>query len=499
MLRPGRDPGHAGHELGMARARSLRRVSDAEYRRSGTQRPMTRLGQDLTGGNASKWNQAIGGRKAHRKDQYSTAKIGEGRRMGDVHQWSAENVKALRTASRMTKTEFARKLGVTLRSVTNWEEGRPLSPFSQSLLDRYLSGVADEVLKRFSILAASSSADGAGQVKLERRRTLLAGVTAVAAASGLLGTSRPVGQFGMTDVARVRAITTLYRSVDYEHGGGALYREVARFAETVSDLLHGSVSDTVRPVLLTACAEVRQLAGWTAFDAGHHTDAQRHWLSAERAAVAADDARLAARIRYCQARQFQHLRHNRDAVETVRLAREHVGVMATPAITAMLDGAEASSLAALGQHDAAQARLVSATGAFEQADHTQEPDWMAFFDLGEVYAQYGRVYRDMARQDPRFGDQAVHWTTQAITAFGPQNVRSTVLNQVGLCSALFIAGAPDEAVTTGNTLLSRTRRLVSARVTDRVRNLRRDLTAHRARPAVRDFEHALTRVEPVIL
>lgn len=44
-----------------------------------TPAPLTRLGQDLTGGNASKWNQGIGGRKDHRKDRYPTTKIGEGR------------------------------------------------------------------------------------------------------------------------------------------------------------------------------------------------------------------------------------------------------------------------------------------------------------------------------------------------------------------------------------------------------------------------------------
>nr|WP_141714207.1 hypothetical protein [Micromonospora inyonensis] len=54
-------------------------------------------------------------------------------------------------------------------------------------------------------------------------------------------------------------------------------------------------------------------------------------------------------------------------------------------------------------------------------------------------AQYGRVYPDLARH----ADRAMEWTQAAIGAFGPQNVRSTVLNTVGLCSALALAGESD--------------------------------------------------------
>src|SRR5437764_13464790 len=109
--------------------------------------------------------------------------------------------------------------------------------------------------------------------------------------------------------------------MDYECGGGLLCDEVGRFAEATSALLtHADAGGATIP-LAAAVATARQLAGWTAFDAGRHSDAGRHWLAAERAALTAADHRLAARIRYCQARQFQHLHHNQDALDTLRLAR----------------------------------------------------------------------------------------------------------------------------------------------------------------------------------
>ncbi|MEV7232225.1 helix-turn-helix domain-containing protein [Polymorphospora sp. NPDC051019] len=79
-----------------------------------------------------------------------------------VHEWSAEHVERLRTASRLTKTEFARRLGVTMRSVTNWENGARISPFSQSLLDAFLIGAKEDVTSRFQVLTAENGASQSG-------------------------------------------------------------------------------------------------------------------------------------------------------------------------------------------------------------------------------------------------------------------------------------------------------------------------------------------------
>lgn len=327
----------------------------------------------------------------------------------------------------------------------------------------------------------------------ERRRVLLSGIAMIAAASGLFGGSgwAERRRVGSSDVARLNALTVLYRSMDYEYGGGSLVTDVGRFAESASALLDLSYSDSLAPALHSSIAAARQLAGWTAFDAGRHSDAQRHLLSAEREAVAGGDLLLAARVRYCQARQLQHLRHNRDALDTLRLARDQLGAGATPAVSAMIHGAEAASRAALGHTDLALAVLGKARDEFDRINPDREPDWMGFYDQGEVLAQYGRVYRDLARADRRYGPRAVRWVTDAVAAFGPQNVRSTVLNEVGLCSALFLADEPEQALLVGRRLQEQTTQVSSQRVTDRIANLRRDLARHRELPAVAEFAHSL--------
>jgi hypothetical protein len=289
------------------------------------------------------------------------------------------------------------------------------------------------------------------------------------------------------------AVTTLYRSLDYECGGGMLYAEVGRFAEISSGLLDHRCSDGVRSRLLGAIASARQLAGWTAFDAGADCDAQRHWITAERAAVAAVDGRLAARVRYSQARQFQHARHNRDALETLRLARAQLGADATPAISAMLHGAEASSLAALGDRSGALAALADACREHERIDPEREPAWMRFFGHGELLAQHGRVYRDLARADRRQAEAAVQWVSDAVDAFAPTSglARNRLLNEIGLCSALFLAGAPEEAVAVAERLIPSAEQMTSARVIDRVRGIRRDLAEYATHPGVSEFANRL--------
>ncbi|MGC5055046.1 hypothetical protein ACLQ2S_26785 [Micromonospora sp. DT48] len=120
---------------------------------------------------------------------------------------------------------------------------------------------------------------------------------------------------------------------------------------------------------------------------------------------------------------------------------------------------------------------------------------MAFYDRGELLAQYGRVYRDKARQDRRHGSAAVRFVTDAIATFGPANVRSTVLNEVGLCSALFLADEPEQALAVGRRVLHNAHSISSARFIDRVTNLRRDLARYHELPDVAAFAQDLAKLK----
>lgn len=323
-----------------------------------------------------------------------------------------------------------------------------------------------------------------------RQSMLILGVATIGAALGLRGSQPgPRQQIGANDISRVNAVISLYRSMDCEFGGGVLVDEVDLFAQSASGLLDQIVPDALLSQMFTTLANARYLAAWTAFDATRHTDAQRHFMAAERYAMESGDRRLLAHVRYGQAKQLQHLRQNRDALHTLRLAYHQLDP--TPGVLAVLRGAEAASRAALGDAEGARRALVQSSDAFASVEPSNEPEWLGFLDQGELLAQYGRVYRDLARADRKHGDEAVRWVAEAITSFGPQNVRSTVLNQVGLCSAYFLAGAPDLALRAGHTAQRLAATVTSKRVVDRLANLRRDATDHLHRSDVADFIHSL--------
>ncbi|MEU8184766.1 XRE family transcriptional regulator [Micromonospora sp. NPDC049044] len=404
----------------------------------------------------------------------------------------------------LPQTVVAGWLGITQAQLSRVENGPPLVHLDRlahwakllgipaSCLWFALPGRPQRSVAKAESTSASMEPQSAGPD--EGRRALLAGIAAVAAGAGLLSGCELVQprRIGTADVARLNAVLELYRSVDRECGGGLLYREVARFAESVYRMLDWSYPAALAPPLIAAVATARQLAGWTALDAGRHDDAQRHFVAGERAALTADNAALVAMIRYAQVKQLQHLRHNRDALATLQIAHAQLGSHATPAVSALLLGAQAASIAALGDHEAAVRTLGEARDQFERIDKEREPAWMGFYDRGELFAQYGRVYRDMARRDRRHASEAVRWGRESIAAFGAANVRSTVLNEVGLCSALFLADEPEQALAVGVRVLKQEQAMSSRRVLDRVVSLRRDLTRHREIPEVAAFERAIT-------
>ncbi len=326
---------------------------------------------------------------------------------------------------------------------------------------------------------------------------LLLRIAEIAASCGI-GRDAEVGQLGEADVRRLESITALYRSLDYERGGGLLRREVAGLAESATRLLSGRYRDDVGVQLQSAVAGTHQLAGWTAFDAGDREAALRHWQAAELSALAAGDHLLLARIGYCQARLEQHWHRPAAALDRLRQTRSDVGGALTPGVETMLTGLEATLWSELGEPAPALSALDRSAEAFGRLVPAQEPVWMAFYGRAELMAQFGRVHRDLGRGNWSHGVDAMEWLTRSITAFGPADLRSKVFNEVLLASALFVAGDPDSGMRIGWQAITHAQDLTSRRVLDRVVELRRDLQPFRSRPDVVDFARALCAVRDAV-
>ena len=329
-----------------------------------------------------------------------------------------------------------------------WSRADHLTQANGALLAAY-----DEARNIQAQLArATATADQAPLPQPRLRPAALDDISSLATNFGFVpgGRLRPrFERLGRNDVARIEMISALYRSLDYEFGGGALCADVSVFAESVSDLLTLSYTEDLKPRLFSAVAAARQLAGWVHFDAGNYADSLRHWIFAERVAIAVADVRLAARIRYSQARQFQHLHNNRDALGSLILAREQLGSAATPAISAMLYGAEAASHAALGDHRTASICLDNAGTHFGRLQPDVEPSWMVFYDHGELLAQHGRVERDRARRDRRHSEKAIELAGQAVRDLAPENLGVWSSTKSGWSAPCYSPGIPTRGLQSG--------------------------------------------------
>ncbi|MBO3732776.1 helix-turn-helix domain-containing protein [Glycomyces niveus] len=371
-------------------------------------------------------------------------------------------------------------------------------PLVGEMLESQSSTGPGDSLDRRSFLATSAGlvvgaalADSTVASKSLLPTDLMTQIDQIAAACVQMANQRNIGR---ADLARLGAVHDLYQSIDYQYGGGLVYERLNAIADASAAMLDGSCPDRLRPTLINTVAKLRLLAGWTAFDMCDHASGQRHFAAAERLAIRAENTSLTAYVHYCQARQLQHLRHNRDAVDVLRLAQQRLDRHSTPGTKAVLEATIAPSLAALGDRTGADAALTKATDAFERMIPGDEPSWISWIDQAELAAQFGRVYRDFARQDRAFAEQAATWTRRAVDGFDEGMQRSSVLNQVGLCSAWFLAGEADAALEIGAGLLGNADRVHSARIRERIVNLGRDAQACAGRSDVDDFINEITSI-----
>ncbi|MGW4209681.1 tetratricopeptide repeat protein [Lentzea sp. NPDC004789] len=263
-------------------------------------------------------------------------------------------------------------------------------------------------------------------------------------------------RIGMSDVEQLEAQTHSLRSVDYQYGGGACRDAVVVRIYWAQQLLAASASDDVRARLLSAVADLHNLAGWTSFDSGQVGAAYHHF---DRALdFARHDEDLTTNIVYRRGRVHLHHGAPGDA-----LAYFQRGAFA-PLASSIMHSNEAWAYARQGRSDEALRALGKAEDAFARADHTHVPDWARFHDEIDLTAMIGTVHAELG--DTR---QAIPALTSAIERFGPGMARSSVFCQIALASCHFMDGDDDEGQAVGMRAIGAAEKLRSERVWDRMR------------------------------
>jgi transcriptional regulator with XRE-family HTH domain len=288
---------------------------------------------------------------------------------------------------------------------------------------------------------------------------------------------------GLPDVETVRRMTSTYRTLDNQFGGGHIRDSLVRFLNSdVTELINGRYDGVTGRQLLSAAAETTQLAGWASYDAGLNGLAQRYLVQALRLAAGAGDRPLGAEILAAMSHQAAHLRASDEAVDLARAAGKaatEAGVAAIQAESAVL---EAQGYAVGGDEASCASALNRAEAIFDKADRTSEPQWIGYFDESYLAAKFGHCFTALGR-----GDIARRFAVRSLQMDGGQYARGRQFNLVLLAVAHAQADEPEEAARIGIEAVGAAEALRSLRARDYLADLADRLSKHVGLPAVRDF------------
>ncbi|MBB5826485.1 helix-turn-helix domain-containing protein [Micromonospora carbonacea] len=291
-------------------------------------------------------------------------------------------------------------------------------------------------------------------------------------------------QVGTETVARVERRVGQLRRLDDHVGGAQTYAMVIAELEATAGLLRaGTHSEVVGRRLLAAAADLCQLAGFVAEDAGRTADARRYYLAGMRAAHAAGDTASAANCLSTLSYLEASTGDRREAVTLARSAYAGGRQAAEATGRALLLERVAWAHARVGEASQAERALGMVEEAYAGRDPSAAPPWAYWLSPDEVEIMAGRVWTELRRPL-----RAVPILERVTAGYGSEVPRESSLYLTWLAEALLQAGEVERAADVAGRALELARRAQSQRATRRVAELRRLLVEVAANSvAAREF------------
>ncbi|WBO68975.1 sporulation protein [Streptomyces camelliae] len=219
-----------------------------------------------------------------------------------------------------------------------------------------------------------------------------------------------VTALGRAHIEELRTAANSARMWDSRFGG-ALWKShsiTEYLDERVTPLLRARYSERDGRELFSVTAEMARLAGWTAFDAGQHQAAQRHYIQALRLAKAAGDIHLGSYILATMAMQALMRGFASQAIDMAQGAYERVPA-ADPRVLGFAKLIEARAHARDGDVRAACACLATAEQLEERgrAEGVGERPWIDFFTRQRIVTDATEIFRDLERPKSAFAWHAL--------------------------------------------------------------------------------------------
>ncbi|MEV6649877.1 regulator [Streptomyces sp. NPDC051219] len=286
------------------------------------------------------------------------------------------------------------------------------------------------------------------------------------------------------DIAALRSVGELFRTLDHAYGGGHARQALVRYLEHEAEpMLRGTYGEATGRRLFAAAADLTRLAGWTSFDIAAHGLAQRYFVQALRLAQAAGDRAYGSYVLVTMSRQAVYLGHGREAVQLARVAQQGVGTGAPAVVQALLHAVEARGHGVLGDVRACTSSLVRAERALEAARPGDDvPHWVRFFDEGQLADEFGHSYRDLQQYRA-----AAQYAERSLQLRGPAFARSRLFCRVVLASARLGLGELDQACALGAEAAQQSTEMRSVRALEYVGDFERRLEPYRDAAAVRGY------------
>jgi tetratricopeptide (TPR) repeat protein len=286
------------------------------------------------------------------------------------------------------------------------------------------------------------------------------------------------------DIAALRSVGELFRTLDDAYGGGHARQALVRYLEHECEpMLRGSYGEQTGRRLFAAAADLTRLAGWTSYDIAAHGLAQRYFVQALRLSQAAGDRAYGSYVLVTMSRQAVYLGHGREAVQLARVAQQGVGGSAPPVVQALLHAAEARGHGVLGEVRACTASLVRAERALEAARPGDEvPHWARFFDEAQLADEFGHCHRDLQQ----FRAAAQH-AERSLQLRAPSYARSRLFCRVVLATARLGLGELDQACSLAAEAAGQAAEMRSVRAVEYVRDFERRLEPYRDAAPVRSY------------
>ncbi|MGH3972398.1 MAG: helix-turn-helix transcriptional regulator [Pseudonocardiaceae bacterium] len=372
-------------------------------------------------------------------------------------------------------SELAKRV-VTRNEVSRWEsERRLLTPWWQR---HYAAtfGVPVEQLRR-AVAATKSARRREHRTEEPVRRREFIGVMA---GFGQPLIDRPASgtRLGASDLDRLYRHTARLRRLDDVLGGADTYELYASQVRATEFLLSdGTYAESIGSGLQSLLAEHRQMAGWAAFDAGHHARARMHYKDSLEAAREAKDDALAGNALAFMA--YQETTTQQDGTANARASHETARSVATPRVAALLLERKAFVYAVAGDAQQADLALEQAREALHREDDRPEPDWVFWVDEREIDIMAGRCWTELRRPL-----RAVSVLESVLADFDDTHGRDKALYLTWLASSYLQAREVEQAAATLARAHDLAAGVASVRPTARITSIAGKLARYRHVPEV---------------